>query len=1031
MDSIAYITSRKKRYDLKDLESRRTKLDKEDLPKNVSAFFNDKGYIDKTVGDLINYYKKSETYNKEEVQELISTRILIKIVDELPQSNISTSTIYFLKRPKEDLPQSQYQSDVYDEYIYVDATWELIGNTYVDLTPYYTKEEVEIVIDNKILEERLIRENAEYVLQTNINNLEKKVNSEITQIKQKNLNQDNSISTLETNLQNEITRATNKENELSGRCDGYDSHISNKNNPHNVTKTQIGLNNVENLPIDNTPTLNSENYVKSGGVFNSLENKVDKIEGKGLSDENFTYEEKTKLSNLKNYDDTEIVNKVNKNTSAITILNSDSTVEGSVDNKIKSALLDVSGLQFNVVEELPTTGENGIIYFVLNNSVNEGKNYYDEYIWINNKFELLGRTVTEINLSNYHTKAEISALLSGKVDKGTDLYNYYYYSESTGIKYYWYKIIDSSSFNTTDKQIKLKFKLASDNNYPFKSEYILDVSLYMDTTTRNLSVSLKNIYADTNKDNGNIAIAIDEDYNVYAQFNCKWNSYVNITKELGNISFKTEKLGHSTFGTESSDFTPKQKIIRQGKFRVIKNLSTGVYTVKDVTDTYSCGISSKAIADANGNDIVNTYATKTELSTSEANAKDLANATGVLAVAKGGTGKTTAVNASNMFLNALSTDSSTPQDSDYYISQYAGGGTTYTTYHRRPVSALWDYIKGKISSVLGLTATAYEGKALTAGTADTATNDSKRQAITSYIRGLSISGKTITYTKGDGSTGTLTTQDTNTTYSAATQSTNGLMSASDKKKLDSIASMANAYVHPTTSGNKHIPSGGETLQILGYSADGTAKWTGRYDAVYTCSSDTSNNTKIVDIPNFTLFTGACIRVYFLYGNDSSIPKLNVNNTGAKTIVMKDMNDNYGGLSTEFGSLSSGAYRWNSVVLDMYYNGVYWVVIGNPIVYKKHIKSTVNTDYFAHTEIRIDGMKTLLMHDTKSTENGITVNFPIPFSSTHYYISTEAIDEGASNPSVYPLTVTEKRASYFKLNRSNDACENWNVYAKGY
>ena len=32
------------------------------------------------------------------------------------------------------------------------------------------------------------------------------------------------------------------------------------------------------------------------------------------------------------------------------------------------------------------------------------------------------------------------------------------------------------------------------------------------------------------------------------------------------------------------------------------------------------------------------------------------------------------------------------------------------------------------------------------------------------------------------------------------------------------------YTHPTTSGNKHIPSGGSSGQILEWSADGTAKW---------------------------------------------------------------------------------------------------------------------------------------------------------------------------------------------------------------
>ena len=39
-------------------------------------------------------------------------------------------------------------------------------------------------------------------------------------------------------------------------------------------------------------------------------------------------------------------------------------------------------------------------------------------------------------------------------------------------------------------------------------------------------------------------------------------------------------------------------------------------------------------------------------------------------------------------------------------------------------------------------------------------------------------------------------QDTNTTYGAATESTNGLMSAADKKKLNGVAAGANAYSHP-------------------------------------------------------------------------------------------------------------------------------------------------------------------------------------------------------------------------------------------
>ena len=55
-----------------------------------------------------------------------------------------------------------------------------------------------------------------------------------------------------------------------------------------------------------------------------------------------------------------------------------------------------------------------------------------------------------------------------------------------------------------------------------------------------------------------------------------------------------------------------------------------------------------------------------------------------------------------------------------------------------------------------------------------ALNDSEGQQINiTYIKDLSVSGKTITYTKGDGTTGTITTQDTNTTYSNFVKSGSG------------------------------------------------------------------------------------------------------------------------------------------------------------------------------------------------------------------------------------------------------------------
>ena len=74
------------------------------------------------------------------------------------------------------------------------------------------------------------------------------------------------------------------------------------------------------------------------------------------------------------------------------------------------------------------------------------------------------------------------------------------------------------------------------------------------------------------------------------------------------------------------------------------------------------------------------------------------------------------------------------------------------------------------------------------------------------------------------------------THPTATASAAGLMSAADKSKLDSVANNANSYTHPTSSGNKHIPSGGSSGQILRWSADGTAVWGADNNTTYSAAT---------------------------------------------------------------------------------------------------------------------------------------------------------------------------------------------------
>ena len=86
--------------------------------------------------------------------------------------------------------------------------------------------------------------------------------------------------------------------------------------------------------------------------------------------------------------------------------------------------------------------------------------------------------------------------------------------------------------------------------------------------------------------------------------------------------------------------------------------------------------------------------------------------------------------------------------------------------------------------------------------------------------------------------------DKNHGHSNATTSAAGFMSKDDKAKLDGIAANANNYVHPTSSGNKHIPSGGSSGQFLKWSADGTAQWAANpnTDSKVNVSADTVSET---------------------------------------------------------------------------------------------------------------------------------------------------------------------------------------------
>lgn len=103
--------------------------------------------IPKNTSDLIN---DSDFTNKEYVDEAIEnslsqiTSFKYEVVENLPIQDISTSTIYL------KLSEKSENENVYDEFIYVNNSWELIGTTKIDLSNYYTKEESDNILDDTL-----------------------------------------------------------------------------------------------------------------------------------------------------------------------------------------------------------------------------------------------------------------------------------------------------------------------------------------------------------------------------------------------------------------------------------------------------------------------------------------------------------------------------------------------------------------------------------------------------------------------------------------------------------------------------------------------------------------------------------------------------------------------------------------------------------------------------------------------------------------------------------------------------------------
>lgn len=175
-------------------------------------------------------------------------------------------------------------------------------------------------------------------------------------------------------------------------------------------------------------------------IKTALNGKVDVVSGKGLSTNDYTSAEKQKLSGIASGAQVNVIESVKVNGTKLTLsskavdvtvptktsqLTNDSgyqsatsvesiiTAKGyqtqsQVQSLINSAVGNITSIRYEKVTSLPATGSNGVIYLLAHSHGTQ--DIYDEYIWLSETktYEKIGNT--DIDLSAYVKKSELTAI---------------------------------------------------------------------------------------------------------------------------------------------------------------------------------------------------------------------------------------------------------------------------------------------------------------------------------------------------------------------------------------------------------------------------------------------------------------------------------------------------------------------------------------------------------------------------------------------------------------------------------------------
>lgn len=242
----------------------------------------------------------------------------------------------------------------------------------------------------------------------------------------------------------------------------------------------------------------------------------------------------------------------------------------------------------------------------------------------------------------------------------------------------------------------------------------------------------------------------------------------------------------------------------------------------------------------------------------------------------------------NGLINKLSTADGVPNDATVFISQHNDGKTA--SYYRRPISTLWTYIKSKADGVYsakshthtkaqitdfpaslknptaltiqtnGTTAATYDGSAAKT------VNITKGNIGLGNVDNTADANKSVKYATSAGNASKVNNHTVNidvpanakftdTTYGVATASSNGLMSSTDKTKLDDFSRVISIQkqIKLTTdwqdtgiAGN-NLETGTYVVQVSGFNSSYTSLYGEIYSGIMTWYASETNSDNYSEI----------------------------------------------------------------------------------------------------------------------------------------------------------------------------------------